>query len=140
MLRPMRDRADCAGEITFRMPRSMAPSSPGALALWRKAKSAIAKITTTEAASRTFCREPVMLLQSDFFQQSELVERLPGAQYHRTFRRVGDADRQAGLLAQKHVQVPQLGAAAGEDDAAVDDVGRQLGGRSLQHRLHRLDD
>ena len=69
-----------------------------------------------------------------FLSSSQLVERLAGAQHDGGQRVVGDHHGQAGLLAQQHVEVAQQRAAAGEHDALVDDVGRELGRRPLERR------
>jgi rod shape-determining protein MreB len=66
-------------------------------------------------------------------EQIELFERAAGAEHHGTLGRLGHGDWQAGLIAQQHVQVAQERPAAGQHDAAIDDVGRQLGWGSLQH-------
>ena len=65
---------------------------------------------------------------------------MPGADRHALERVVGDVARHAGLLGQQFVQVPKERAAAGEDDAAVDDVGGELRGRLLEHGADGLDD
>src|SRR3954471_13430804 len=53
---------------------------------------------------------------------------------------VGDRDRKAGLVAKHLVQPLQQGAAAGEDDALVDDVGGKLGRGVLERDPDALDD
>src|SRR5207244_2564651 len=45
-----------------------------------------------------------------------------------------------GLLAQQQVETANERAATGHDDAAVDDVARQLRRRDLQRAAHRVDD
>src|SRR5512147_1719606 len=111
MLRARVARLDCSGETRVRMPRSIGDRYSGERALWRKRKSESTKTVVMITASRTFCRWPVgsivsvprldrpppALLQGDFLEQGELVERAPGAEHHRALGRVGDHDRQPRL-------------------------------------------
>ena len=53
---------------------------------------------------------------------------------------LGDLDVQAGLLRQQLVEVAQQRAAAGQDDAALGDVGTELRRGLLERRLDRRDD
>ena len=69
-----------------------------------------------------------------------MIERLAAAEHDRADRIVADHHGQARLLAQQHVEVLEQRAAAGEHDALVDDVGRELGRRALEREQHRLDD
>src|SRR3546814_3371309 len=55
-------------------------------------------------------------------------------------RIVGDGDGEAGLVAQHFVETLQQRAAAGEDDALVDDVGGQLRRGILERDADALDD
>ena len=147
MPRAIDDIADCAGETMRRMPRSSVDRSPGARALMRIAMIASSSMPATKNPSRTLrlpviaCRSndrtpsvPVtnVLLQCDFPEQVQLVEGPAGAEHDGALGRIGDHHRQAGLLAQQDVQVAQLRPAAREHDAAVDDVGRELGRRPLE--------
>jgi hypothetical protein len=70
----------------------------------------------------------------------DFLHSVAGAQGHAQQGLLGHRDRQAGGLAQDSVHVRQHGAAAGEDDALVDDVGGQFGRGVLEADLHRLDD
>ena len=81
-----------------------------------------------------------MLVDRNLPQQVEVRQHLAGAEHHRRQRVLGHRQRQARLLAQALVEVLQHGPAAGQHDAAVDDVGRQLGRRALEHRANRIDD
>src|ERR1700688_1878650 len=56
-------------------------------------------------------------------QQVEIAQHFSGAQHHRGQRVVGDRDRQAGFFPDALVEIAQERAAAGEDDAAVADIG-----------------
>ena len=69
-----------------------------------------------------------------------MVERLAASEDDRADGIVGHHHGEARLLAQEDVQVGQEGAASGEDDALVDDVGRELGRRLLQRQEDGLDD
>src|SRR5215831_6349250 len=66
-----------------------------------------------------------VLVQADLAQQVEVREHFAGPEHHRRERVLGDRDRQPGFLAQQAVEVPEQRAAAGEHDAAVDDVGAE---------------
>src|SRR5688572_25479707 len=78
------------------------------------------RMTSASTYSRTRrggwnANEPT-LLQRDLAEEAQLVERAPRAQHDRELRVLRDHDRQAGLLAQEHVEVLQLRAAAREHD------------------------
>src|SRR5512143_3098308 len=64
--------------------------------------------------------------EGDLLQQLQVVEHLARAEDDGRQRVLGDEDRQLGLLADPLVQVLEQSAAAGQDDAPVDDVGREL--------------
>ena len=70
----------------------------------------------------------------------ELLEASAGADRHAGQRALGEVNRHLGLVAQALVEAVQERAAAGEDDAAVHDVGRQLGRGLVERRLDRVDD
>jgi hypothetical protein len=54
-------------------------------------------------------------------------------------RIIGDHDRQAGFFHQQFVDVAQQGAAAGQHDAALGNIGTQFRWCLLQCGLHRAD-
>src|SRR4051794_21029501 len=62
----------------------------------------------------------------------ELLEAASGADRDTGQRRLREMHRHLRLVAQALVQSGQEGAAAGEDDAAVHDVGRELGRRLVE--------
>ena len=70
----------------------------------------------------------------------ELLEAAPGADRHTRERALGEVDGHLRLVAQALVEPRQERAAAGEDDAAVHDVGGELRRRLVERRLDRLDD
>ncbi len=57
-----------------------------------------------------------------------MIEGLAAAEHDGADRIVAHHDGQARLFPQQHVEVAQQGAATGEDDALVDDVGGELRG------------
>src|SRR5205085_10054878 len=69
-----------------------------------------------------------------------LFHRAPGAQSDAGQGIVRNRHRQAGFVAQHLVEALQQGAAAGEHDALVDNVGGQLRRRILERDTHALDD
>src|SRR5215470_14315797 len=85
-------------------------------------------------------RLPTALLQSHLAEEAELVEGAAGPQHDGELRVLGDHHRQARLLAEEHIEVLELGAAAREHDALVDDVGGELGRRALEDDAHGVDD
>src|SRR5918997_4047070 len=70
----------------------------------------------------------------------ELLEAAAGADRHAGERRLGEVSRHLGLVAQALVEPLQQRAAAGEHDAAVHDVRRQLGRSAVERLLDRVDD
>ena len=62
-----------------------------------------------------------------FFSASNSSRHWPEPKATESSGFVGDVDRHAGLVLQPLVEAAQVGAAAGQDDALVHDVGRQLG-------------
>ena len=81
-----------------------------------------------------------MLVESNPPQEIEVGEHLACSHHHRRERVVRDRDREARLLAEALVEVLEKRASAGEHDAAVDDVRRELGRRLLERGPDRLDD
>src|SRR5260370_41327526 len=72
-----------------------------------------------------------LLFDRNFSQQLEIAEHLPGAQHHAAQRIVRDRDRQSGLLADPLVEILNQRSSAGQHDASVADVGRNLTRRAL---------
>src|SRR5579862_8253891 len=70
----------------------------------------------------------------------ELLEAPAGADGDAGERGFCEVGRHVRLLAQALVEALKQGAAAGEDDAAVHDVGRELGRGLVERRLDRVDD
>src|SRR5204862_6002034 len=70
----------------------------------------------------------------------ELLEAAAGADRDAGERALGEVDRHLRLVAEPLVQAVQEGAATGEDDATVHDVGRELGRGLVERRLDRVDD
>src|SRR5580658_2686316 len=58
-------------------------------------------------------------------KQPEIAQHAAGSEHHRRQRIVGDGNRQAGLFADAFVEILDQSAAAGENNAAVADVGAQ---------------
>ena len=69
-----------------------------------------------------------------------LVQTFAGPEHDARKRVGGDVDGHAGLARDQAVQSAQEGAAAGQHDAAVHDVGGQFGGRVFQRFFDGLDD
>src|SRR5687768_5119723 len=72
-------------------------------------------------------------MRLDIFQAAAGSERYAGQGV------VGHRNRQAGCMAQDIVEIGEQGAAAGQNDAFIDDVARQLRGGMFQGDLNRLD-
>src|SRR3954447_25317526 len=70
----------------------------------------------------------------------ELLQRPAGAHRDTGQRRLGQMRRHLGLLAKAIVQPLQQGTTPGEHDAAIHDVGCELGRGSVQRFLHGLED
>src|SRR5580700_7482570 len=73
-------------------------------------------------------------------QQPEIAQHAAGAEHHRSQRIVGYGNRQTGLLADALVEIFDKRAAAREHDAAVADIGAQLGWGTLQRHADGVDD
>ena len=69
-----------------------------------------------------------------------MVQHSAGAGGHAVQRVLGHMDIDAGLALDQLIQAPQQGAAAGQGDAAVDDVGAQFRGSPLQGLLDGVGD
>src|SRR5947208_2115059 len=76
--------------------------------------------------------EPLALGGHRALDQLEVVEGDAGAHGDAFEGVVGDVAGDADLLGDQAVEVAEQGGAAGEDDAAVDDVGGELGGSALK--------
>jgi hypothetical protein len=72
--------------------------------------------------------------------RAQVLERPAGAERDAGQRIVGDGDRKPGLVAKHLVEPLQQRAAAGQDDALVDDVGGELGRGILERDPDALDD
>ena len=70
----------------------------------------------------------------------ELLEAAPRADRDARERALGEVDGHLRLVAQPLVEAVQERTAAGEHDAAIHDVGRELGRGLVERRLDRLDD
>src|SRR5713226_523892 len=70
----------------------------------------------------------------------ELLEAPAGADRDAGQRALCEVDGHLRLVAEPLVQPRQERASSGEDDAAVHDVGGELGRRLVERRLDRLDD
>ena len=73
-------------------------------------------------------------------QQIHMVQHSAGAGGHAVQGVLGHMDVDAGLALDQLIQAPQQGAAAGQGDAAVDDIGAQLGRGPLQGFLDGVGD
>lgn len=79
------------------------------------------------------------LVYTHILENIDIVKGLACAHDHGGKRIVDNSDGQIGLVAQKLIEALQERAAAGEHDAAVNDVGRQLGRGLLEGDAHGLD-
>src|ERR1700684_4034711 len=73
-------------------------------------------------------------------QQPEIAQHAAGSKHHRSQRIVGYGNRQAGLLADAFIEILDERAAACEHNAAIADIGAQLGRRTLQRHADGIDD
>src|SRR5580700_3826144 len=69
------------------------------------------------------------LVYRNLAQQPEIAQHAAGSEHHRSQRIVGYGNRQTGLLADALIEILDERAAAGEHNAAVADIGAQLGRR-----------
>src|SRR5512135_2349819 len=81
---------------------------------------------------------PTFLFDRDLPQQFKVAEHLARAQHDAGQRIVRDRHGQARFLANALVQVFQHGAAAGENDAPVADVGAECRRSTLQGHADRI--
>ena len=95
---------------------------------------------TPDAIPRPVPGTRTLLLPRHLAQERQVGEHHARAHDHRGQRVLGDEDRQAGFVAQALVEIAQQRAAAGEDDAAIVDVGRELGRNAFERVADRLDD
>src|SRR5438552_12875711 len=84
--------------------------------------------------------EPLALGGHRALDELEVVEGDAGAHRHAFEGVVGDVAGDADLLGDQAVEVAEEGGAAGEDDAAVDDVGGELGRGALEDGADGADD
>lgn len=73
-------------------------------------------------------------------QGPELLKGPSDPQRHGAQRIIGERHRHPGLLGEQSVEAAEQRPAAGHDDPAVDDIGRELRRRPLQGHLHGLHD
>src|SRR6187402_1334182 len=78
------------------------------------------------------------LLDANSTEQFEIGQHLACTQDYAGQRLFGNADGQAGILADSPVEVLQQRAAAGKNDALIADVGAQFGGRAFQCDADRI--
>src|SRR5215467_4430475 len=79
-------------------------------------------------------------VDANLTQQLEIAEHLASTEHYRSQRIVGDRNGQAGFLADALVEILEQCAAAGEDDAAVADVGGKFGRGALESDPYGVDD
>ena len=84
--------------------------------------------------------EPLAFGGHGALDEVEVVEGDAGAHGDAFEGVVGDVAGDADLLRDQAVEVAEEGGAAGEDDAAVDDVGGELRGGALEDRADGADD
>src|SRR5664280_1408050 len=92
--------------------------------------------TSTEPSGRSASRGG----DQDLLEGLELLETLPASDGHAVQRITGHHDGHAGLLGEPTVQPVQEGAAPGQHDALLHDVGGQLRRGPVQGHLDRVDD
>src|SRR5215813_5226781 len=77
-------------------------------------------------------RRTTVLLNRNLPQQFEIAQHLAGTEHHTAQRIVGNRNRQSSFFADALVQVFQQRTTAGEYDAAIANICRQLRRRTLQ--------
>src|SRR5579864_3858749 len=83
---------------------------------------------------------PAILVERDAAQQIDVGQHLSGAEHHRRQRIFGQLHRQSRFVAEAPVELFQQGAAAGEDDSAIVDVGGELRRDTFEGVVNRLHD
>src|SRR5262249_18059187 len=78
--------------------------------------------------------------EDDFLEVLELLENLARPQNDARQRILRAPDVEIGDLAQQQIEASQQRAAAGHEDAAIDDVCRELWRRALERLAQRIDD
>src|SRR6476469_2734619 len=81
-----------------------------------------------------------MAVDDDLLQLLEMLDDGGRSEHDRVERTVGDEHRDADLVLQPRVEPAQQGPAAGEHDAALDEVAREFGWAAVQCGAHRGDD
>src|SRR5579871_104652 len=81
-----------------------------------------------------------ILVDRDLAEELEVGEHLAGSKDYGGQRVVGDGDREAGFFADALVEVLDESASTGEDDAAVGDIGGELGRGALEGYADGVDD
>src|SRR5579884_3310757 len=95
------------------------------------------------SGSRTLpsgCSLAILGGDENLSQHVNLLQRLAGAAHDAGERILGDLDRHLGLLREPDIQSFQQGAAAGQGDAALHDVGYQLRRRFFDAHLDFVND
>ena len=80
------------------------------------------------------------IVEENVLEGVELFERHARTERHGVQRIVGDDDGHAGLVFETGIEAMEISATAGQDDALLHDVGRQLGRRLVEGDLHGVDD
>src|SRR5215218_2679216 len=97
----------------------------------KRTKSSRAPIRAARATRASGAEDrPVLLL---------VVENPARASHDARERIFVDVNGQPGLLAQQEIEPPDERTAAGHDDAAIDDVARELRRRDLERAAYRVD-
>src|SRR5580693_4846365 len=78
------------------------------------------------------------LVDANLPQQLEIAQHFAGAQHHGRQRVIGDGNREAGFFADALVEILQKRAAAGQDDAAVADVGGKFWRSAFQSHANGI--
>src|SRR5260370_6000437 len=73
-------------------------------------------------------------------QHLEVLQGQPGAADDRGLRVVGDHGRDAGVHRQVAIDIPELRPTTRQHEPAIENVGRQLRRRFLEHASYRADD
>src|SRR3954468_8889962 len=95
---------------------------------------------TSVPAARSSHPEPVRnLIRRDLAQQADVAEHRAGTEDDGREGILGHEHRQTDVVAQPVIEIAQQRAAAGEHDAAIIDVGAELGRNALERLPHCLD-
>ncbi len=111
------------------------PVTGAGFSLWLNALTAV-----TSQAAKLYYRRRQRLVERDLPQQRQIRQHPSRADDDRGQRILGHENGKARFVAKPLVEVTQQRAAAGEDDAAVEDVSGKLWRHSLERVANRLDD